>query len=328
MKLQNYILCTVVLFIFTLILLYADIFLVLNAIENAGLLTLGMMALTHTMSITFCGIAWWVLFISKDKRLKFLALWARYLRDSIGNIFGFIPATGEIASARELTFHNVKPSTAAATLLVDITAELIGQLAFTFIGLIILFSVNPKADILTWFLIGFIVAMVAIGLFFKAQKSGLFSFIESLPERLNLKRSWNTFPNQESLHTEIGSIYNDNWRLPASVGLHFLGWISSALEVWVALLILNEPIPFLYAVGLQSLVFAARTTAFFVPWGAGIQEGGYLIIGSLLGLQPHIALALSLMKRAREILMSLPGVLIWQTLESRRAWQRQRKEKF
>ncbi|HXC21160.1 MAG TPA: hypothetical protein VNV13_06730, partial [Steroidobacteraceae bacterium] len=44
----------------------------------------------------------------------------------------------------------------------------------------------------------------------------------------------------------------------------------------------------------------------------GIQEGGYLLLAPLAGLPPSAALALSLAKRARELLLGLPGLLYLQ----------------
>jgi hypothetical protein len=40
-----------------------------------------------------------------------------------------------------------------------------------------------------------------------------------------------------------------------------------------------------------------------------VQEGGYLLLAPLVGLAPDVGLALSLAKRAREILLGLPGLL-------------------
>jgi hypothetical protein len=40
-----------------------------------------------------------------------------------------------------------------------------------------------------------------------------------------------------------------------------------------------------------------------------VQEGGYLLLAPLVGLSSDAALALSLAKRARELLLGLPGVL-------------------
>jgi hypothetical protein len=53
-----------------------------------------------------------------------------------------------------------------------------------------------------------------------------------------------------------------------------------------------------------------------------VQEGGYLLLAPLVGLPPDAALALSLAKRAREILLGLPGLLVLHFSE--RSWQRRR----
>ena len=73
---------------------------------------------------------------------------------------------------------------------------------------------------------------------------------------------------------------------------------------------------------LKSLTGALRGAAFVVPGGWGIQEGGYVVLGALIGLTPEFMLALSLATRAREVLMALPGLLAWQHAEGRWLWRR------
>jgi hypothetical protein len=62
------------------------------------------------------------------------------------------------------------------------------------------------------------------------------------------------------------------------------------------------------ALSLESLGQAIRGAAFAVPGALGVQEGGYLLLAPLAGLPPDMALALSLAKRAREIILGLPGL--------------------
>ncbi len=52
-----------------------------------------------------------------------------------------------------------------------------------------------------------------------------------------------------------------------------------------------------------------------------MQEGGYVVVGALFGLGPDVALALSLLKRAREITSGVPGLLAWHFAEGKRLWQ-------
>jgi hypothetical protein len=75
---------------------------------------------------------------------------------------------------------------------------------------------------------------------------------------------------------------------------------------------------------LESLTFAIRTAAFFVPAAAGVQEGGYVLLGGALGIAPEFALALSLLKRGRELVLGTAALLLWHSIESHRMWRRRR----
>jgi hypothetical protein len=59
---------------------------------------------------------------------------------------------------------------------------------------------------------------------------------------------------------------------------------------------------------LESLGQAIRSAGFAIPGALGVQEGGYLLLAPLAGLTPDAALALSLAKRARELLLGIPGL--------------------
>ena len=62
---------------------------------------------------------------------------------------------------------------------------------------------------------------------------------------------------------------------------------------------------------------AIRTGAFAIPGGLGVQEGGSVLVGAVLGIPAPVALALALARRVREFLLGVPGLLAWQapTLE-------------
>jgi uncharacterized membrane protein YbhN (UPF0104 family) len=56
-----------------------------------------------------------------------------------------------------------------------------------------------------------------------------------------------------------------------------------------------------------------------VPGALGVQEGGYIVICGLYGLSPELAIALSLVKRLREIAVGLPALVVWRWFEARPA---------
>jgi hypothetical protein len=104
--------------------------------------------------------------------------------------------------------------------------------------------------------------------------------------------------------------------------LHFLCWIASASEVWIALRFAGQSLPFGSAMVIESLVYAIRTTAFFVPNSVGVQEGAYILLGAAFGLGPDMALALSFVKRGRDLAIGLPVIALWQAIEGGRIWRR------
>ena len=46
------------------------------------------------------------------------------------------------------------------------------------------------------------------------------------------------------------------------------------------------------------------------------------ILGGAFGLTPEMALALSLLKRARDLTIGLPVLAVWQAIEGGRLWRR------
>lgn len=99
---------------------------------------------------------------------------------------------------------------------------------------------------------------------------------------------------------------------------HGVAWLATALESWIALQLLGTGLPIAAVLALESLIYAIRSAAFFVPSGYGVQEGGYVILGAMFGLGPEAALALSLAKRARELTIGIPALVLWQVVEARK----------
>jgi uncharacterized membrane protein YbhN (UPF0104 family) len=127
------------------------------------------------------------------------------------------------------------------------------------------------------------------------------------------------------IHAGIKEIYRHGIRVSANFALHLGGWLVGAGETWVALWFMGHPVSVTDAIVIESMVYALRTAAFVVPWGAGVQEGGFIVAGALFGLSPQVALALSLLRRAREIITGVPNLIAWQCLEPLRLWRGRRR---
>jgi putative membrane protein len=267
------------------------------------------------------------LILDAPRHAIFICLWARWLRESVGNLIALLPTAGEIAGARELSLFGIRPGMAGASTVVDLTLELLSQIVFTLFGLALLITWYRGLQIGPWLVTGIAVSALAAAGFVLAQRKGLFRLLERLPETLDLKWAWTVLPDAEGIHAGIQTIYQHRNRVLSSGGLHLAGWVVGAGEAYVGLYFMGHAIAWSDALILESIAFALRTAAFVVPSRLGIQEGGYILLGAMFGLSPEVALALSLLKRGREIATGLPCLIIWQSVESRRLWSKERRAK-
>jgi uncharacterized membrane protein YbhN (UPF0104 family) len=61
-----------------------------------------------------------------------------------------------------------------------------------------------------------------------------------------------------------------------------------------------------------------------VPGALGAQEFALVFFGSTFGVSTDLALAVSLVKRARELIWGIPALVSWQWEEGKRLHQEQR----
>lgn len=118
-----------------------------------------------------------------------------------------------------------------------------------------------------------------------------------------------------ALDAGVTELLNRRRTLLAMLTLKLGAWLLRSAEVWIALSVLGHPVGLAEAVVIEALASAIRSAAFAVPGAIGVQEGGILLVAGLLGVPPEIAVTLALMKRARELTTSLPGLLVWSLQE-------------
>jgi putative membrane protein len=120
------------------------------------------------------------------------------------------------------------------------------------------------------------------------------------------------------LDDTIRLIYRNRMGLASCFFWQFVGWLVGAGEIYLALRFLGHPIDIEDSLMLEALAQAVSSAAFIVPGAVGVQEGGYVLFGALLGLGPDISLALALARRVRDLLIFVPALVVWQFSEGRR----------
>jgi putative membrane protein len=223
--------------------------------------------------------------------------------------------------ARALILARMPGAPAFASVVVDLTLELFGQIGFTALGIAVLLHGGWAPQLGTPALAGLAVAAVAAVGFVLAQRAGMFRMLERFTRRVMLRHEGPDVPQDAGIHGAIGDTYRRRAGILLGLCGHLAGWCATAIEAWVTLRLMGVSLPFAAVFALESLTYAVRSAAFFVPSGLGVQEGGYVFLGAIFGLGPEAALALSLAKRAREVAIGLPALIVWQAIEAR-LWRR------
>lgn len=293
------------------------------ALAVAGWRGLAAITLYHLVPLALCAAAWRAQ-LRRPPANMLRYIWFRWAREAGGALLCVIPAGGEMLGIRIMALCGVDFALAAASTVVDLTVEMGAQLAFALLGLAVLFVERPEDGRVYWAVAGFALIMSLVAAFALAQRLGLISLLERLAQRLAAERGWLARASGIGVHDRIAAIYGNPLRLLRAFVTHFAAWVIGVGEGAIALYMLGAPLAFSSVLALESLACALRSVGFVVPAAAGIQEGGYVLLGGLFGLTPDVALALSLLKRGREFILGSLGVLLWQAVEGSRFIDRAR----
>jgi hypothetical protein len=205
---------------------------------------------------------------------------------------------------------------------VEGTVTLVSQLLFVVAG-IALFLLHPLSSNLALLnelvplLLGALPFIVLIVLL--QSKAWVFHWMEPLTDRLaDRLRLPGLVGGPTRLHEQLAALYAQPYLVARSGLWQLAGLFAGAGEVWLALRLFDQPVTLASAVLLQSVGQAARTTAFMVPGGVGVQEAGFVLAANLVGLGPHVGLALAFAKRFRELVFGVPFLMSWHWFEGRR----------
>jgi len=258
---------------------------------------------------------------------------ARWIGESVNSMLPVAQIGGEIAKARWMMRrgkhqHAIPGTVAGSSVVVEVTLSLLTQIIFTLFGLgTLLFYLELNDALLLEIGIGMLVMVGLLAAFYASQRRSLFERAAQLLEKIAGGKVWLTFTGSAAaMDQAIVEIYRHKKAVIASSAWRLLSWFLGIGEVWLLMYFLGHPVSLLEALLLESLGQAIRAAGFLIPASLGIQEGGFLLLGALLGIPTHTALALSLGKRVREILLGIPGLIVWQGGVGHRLWQRRRTQ--
>ena len=244
-----------------------------------------------------------------------LLVWARMVRDAATTCLPFSPVGGYVLGARALALEGVAWPTGAAGTVVDVTAEILAQLAFALFGVAVLVLLRPGSGLAGPLGAG-VVVVFGVAVMGVWQRGRVGRGLRVVGARL--LGAW--FSRQEGLGRLEGELVRlfVPGRLALASVVHLGGWFATGVGTWISLRLLGLEIGVMPVLALEALLDALVAAAFVVPGAAGVQEAGYVGFGALFGVPPELALGVSLLRRGRDLVWGVPILLGWQAREVRR----------
>ena len=277
--------------------------------------------LFHLLPLSFSALSWRELLSTSCRLNVASAAWIRWIRESINNLLPVASIGGDVASVRLAHLRGVASAQAAASVVVDTTVGVVTQLRFRFGGRdFVADSLNRRR--------------LACGGASRVDRHRRFrrgdGDIRVAPAskhagrlRLGSYVAWRPRTGEPCSRTRASAI-DDAGRgyVPSPSALLRAGllrlatWVTGAGEIWLVTYFLGRSLSAIDALILESLGNGIYAAAFIVPGAIGVLEGGFVVFGALFGLPADISLSISLSKRVRELLLGLPGLLVWQWTET------------
>lgn len=241
---------------------------------------------------------------------------ARWIRQSVSQLLPVAQIGGDAVGARILYLHGVPAESAGAATVVDLTLAVVAQLLVTLIGLTLLIGLSGEDDLFWPVLASAGLLLIGVTGFIIAQHKGMFRHIAARAATFSSSLT-KLVVDADRLDHATRRTYGNKKRVSQNIVWQAISQIAGSGEILIICALLGQPVGFAEAFVLHSMTRAARSAAFMIPGGLGVQEGGILLIATVLGLDPTLALSIALLKRVRELMTGLPGLAAWQVLEMR-----------
>lgn len=259
-----------------------------------------------------CFAAAWQALLKQDSPGPIYLTWGAIVREAVAGLLPVARVGGEVVGVRLLVRRGVSATTASASVIVELTLTMVAQVTFAAIGLALLATyptVGHAVRIVTLGLLASVVAVIAFTITVRRWGRSIFALMQRVIGALGGGEQVGGDPAR--FHEVLHSMYADKGAVVACGVWQLVGFLVGAFELWLTLRLVGHPGDVRMALVLESLATAVQSATFMVPGGLGTQEGGFVLFGAAVGLDPQVSLALSLARRMRQVVLGLPALLSW-----------------
>jgi len=276
---------------------------------------IALVIVVRAATVSVAGVGWWLLFPSKTRPQLGICVILRFVREAANVLLPVAQVGGDLIGAGLLTLYAVPGALAAASVIVDILVQAATQFLFAVAGLLVLVALGADATVARIAAIGLGLGGLLLAGFYLAQRRGGQRVLRLVITRLAGDREWRVLGTIDAVYQNLAAIYAARSDLVASFVVHMVGWVIGVAEVLIVFACMGHPVSLAEAMVIESLLHAIRGAAFAIPGALGAQEGGLVLLCAIFGIPPEQAIALSLVKRAADVALGVPGLVGWQMLE-------------
>jgi putative membrane protein len=271
----------------------------------------------HVLPLLACCLGWQALMPGRKKPSIWFFLYILWMRGAVNNLMPVARVGGELVSVRAMMKHGMRKSYAVASTIVELTLSITAVFLFILSGILLLSLRIDDHDLGLKLAAGLMASMPLIAALGIIQRIGFFGLLNKIFV-LILRDRWTKFAGDaRMLDRAIHAMYRRKRRIAICFFWQLVSWSSCAGEIWLALHFLQHPLPLLDCLIIEALIQGTSSAAFAVPGALGVQEAGFLFFGNLLGLPADIAIAMAVIRRCRDLILYLPGLVAWQVQEGR-----------
>lgn len=215
---------------------------------------------------------------------------------------------GEPVKAWFVTRLGIPLDEGVTSVVVAKTALVASQLAFLAIGLgLAAWQLRLDSGLLAVMAGLTAYGVVSVAILVWAQQHGLLRAGPRVVGWLGIKAA----ARLAALDAQLRGFYRGQpARLSLTCLFHLFGWLSGAIEVWLGLLLLGQPVDAVTAVVIEAFVSGVRSASFLIPASLGTQEGGLVTIFVACGLSAQAGLTFGLVRRLREAVWTAVGYAV------------------
>lgn len=243
--------------------------------------------------------------------------WVATVREAVDRLLPVASVGGGVIGVRLLRWRGLPAAQVGASIIVEILLTLFAMYLFFVMGVLLLFQGGESFHEHSRLLLALVVTLpVPLGTAWLLRYGS--RFLIGLVGENSLSEG------VASLDRAIRATLSRHRALLVTGFLQFGGLLSGSFEIWFVLRLFRHPVDWRAAIVVESLTQAVRHIAFVIPAGLGVQEAALVVFGRTFGIDAELALAVSMAKRVREVLLGVVSLLSWQWMEGReihKEWQ-------